>query len=115
MSQEFQPLFETTPYFNSQMLSNIPMTNGNTAGNGNGNTATTPLTGNNNPPNVNETIDLLSFPETSHLSDEIFFNNYQFNNQLGSDSTNNNFYIINSRNYNHHHHHNNNKTRELIK
>ena len=49
MSQEFQPLFETTPYFNSQMLSNIPMTNGNTAGNGNGNTATTPLTGNNNP------------------------------------------------------------------
>lgn len=93
MSQEFQPLFETTPYFNSQMLSNIPMTNGNTAGNGNGNTATTPLTGNNNPPNVNETIDLLSFPETSHLSDEIFFNNYQFNNQLGSDSTNNNAFL----------------------
>ena len=69
------------------------MTNGNTAGNGNGNTATTPLTGNNNPPNVNETIDLLSFPETSHLSDEIFFNNYQFNNQLGSDSTNNNAFL----------------------
>ena len=93
MSQEFQPLFETTPYFNSQMLSNIPMTNGNTAGNGNGNTATTPSTGNNNPPNVNETINLLSFPETSHLSDEIFFNNYQFNNQLGSDSTNNNAFL----------------------
>ncbi|CAX45142.1 transcription factor, putative [Candida dubliniensis CD36] len=96
MSQDFQPLFETTPYFNSQMLNNIPMINGNNTNNNNSgtdNTATTTIntntntnTGNNNPPNVNETIDLLSFPETTHLSDEIFFNNYQFNSQLGSES-----------------------------
>ncbi|EMG49780.1 hypothetical protein G210_5389 [Candida maltosa Xu316] len=83
MSQDFPPLFESNSFFNNPMLNgNNPVLNGYNA--------TTSTNNNNNTTNANTNdnnqIDSISFPESFHLNDEIFFNNYQFNPNIQADN-----------------------------